>query len=139
VSQTAGQICIIAPQQRLRTAVREALDAKGVACVDLKYDVNFDSDNVKISTIESAKGHEFGAVLIMGLVEGYLPHQNVKPHELAREASRLYVAMTRARESLCITYSPSSSHPASRFLMSIQKDCDEAKYRNGKIIPLVDG
>ncbi|WP_212376296.1 3'-5' exonuclease [Acetobacter persici] len=139
MSQTAGQICIIAPQQRLRTAVREALDAKGVACADLKHDVNFDSDNVKISTIESAKGHEFGAVLIMGLVEGYLPHQNVKPHELAREASRLYVAMTRARESLCITYSPSSSHPASRFLMSIQKDCDEAKYRNGKIIPLVDG
>lgn len=137
--QTPGQVCIIAPQQRLRSAVREALNARQVVYVDLKLDVNYDSENVKISTIESAKGHEFGVVLIMGLVEGILPHQNVKTHELAREASRLYVAMTRARESLCITYSPNSSHPASRFLMSIQKDCDEAKYKNGKIIPLTDG
>lgn len=133
MGQTGGQICIIAPQSRLREEVRAALEARDIACAELKQDVDYESDNVKISTIESAKGHEFATVLIMGLVEGVLPHPSVQNHELSREASRLYVAMTRARESLYITYSPTSGYPASRFLMSIQKDCIEARYRQGDI------
>lgn len=133
MGQTAGQICIIAPQQRLRDEVRAALEAREIATAELRSDVDYESDNVKISTIESAKGHEFATVLIMGLVEGVLPHPNIQQHELSREASRLYVAMTRARESLYITYSPTANYPASRFLMAIQKDCNEAKYRQGAI------
>lgn len=133
MGQTAGQICIIAPQQRLREEVRTALVAKGITIAELRQDIDYESDNVKISTIESAKGHEFAAVFIMGLVEGVLPHQNVQPHEVSREASRLYVAMTRARESLYISYSPTQTYRASRFLMSIQKDCREARYRMDEI------
>lgn len=138
MGQTAGQICIIAPQQRLRDEVRAALETRQVTSAELRLDIDYESDNVKISTIESAKGHEFATVLIMGLVEGVLPHQNVQNHELSREASRLYVAMTRARESLYITYSPTPNYPASRFLMSIQKDCNEAKYRKGEIVSLIE-
>ncbi len=134
--QTAGQICIIAPQNRLRDEVRAALLAKDIACAELRSDIDYESENVKISTIESAKGHEFANVFIMGLVEGVLPQQNVQIHELSREASRLYVAMTRARESLVITYSPTPTYPTSRFLMTIQKDCDEARYRQGEFLDI---
>lgn len=132
MGQTAGQICIIAPQNRLREEVRQALTNRDVQSAELRQDIDYESDNVKISTIESAKGHEFATVFIMGLVEGVMPLANIQAHEESREASRLYVAMTRARESLYLTYSPTTGYPASRFLMSIQKDCKEARYRNGE-------
>lgn len=131
MGQQPGQICVIAPSQHLRIAVEAALAALGVGTVELRHDVDYESDNVKVSTIESAKGHEFSAVYIMGLVEGQLPSTH-DSHELPREASRLYVAMTRAREKLVITYSPNPRQLASRFLNAIQGDCDEAYLRSGE-------
>ncbi|MCY1242564.1 ATP-dependent DNA helicase Rep [compost metagenome] len=99
---------------------------------ELRNDVDYESDKVKISTIESAKGHEFSAVYIMGLVEGLLPANGIEASELPREASRLYVAMTRAREKLVMTYSLRNGQAASRFLTAIQRDCDEGQLRNGE-------
>ena len=133
IGQTAGQICIIGPSIRTREEVRRAFDAAGIQSVELRQDVDYESDRVKISTIESAKGHEFASVFIMGLVEGVLPAMDVSTEGLPREAARLYVAMTRARESLTITYSPTTEHQASRFLTAIQQDCDEAHIRAGEI------
>jgi superfamily I DNA/RNA helicase len=132
----AGQICVVGPSAKLRSEIQQALDAAGIEHTDLKQDVNYESDRVKISTIESAKGHEFGAVFIMGLVEGVLPMADAASEEIAREASRLYVAMTRARENLRISYSPSVGYPVSRFLRAIQTDCDEAHFRDGRIVLL---
>lgn len=132
MGQTAGQICIIAPQNRLREEVRQALTNRGIQSAELRLDIDYESDKVKISTIESAKGHEFATVFIMGLVEGVMPQANLQGQEESREASRLYVAMTRARESLYLTYSPTPGYPASRFLMYIQNDCKEARYRRGE-------
>ena len=109
-----------------------ALKRRGVSTSELRNDVDYESDNVKVSTIESAKGHEFSAVYIMGLIEGVLPSLGVDSDTLPREASRLYVAMTRAREKLVMSYSPRPGQPASRFLTAIQDDCDEAMLRNGE-------
>ncbi len=105
MGQTGGQICIVGPNEFLRGRVRNALASLGIAYADLKQDVDFESDRVKVSTIESAKGHEFGHVFIMGLVDGVLPAADAAPEEIAREAARLYVAMTRARDNLTISYS----------------------------------
>ena len=127
-----GQICAIAPSPQIRGAIVSALREKGVTTAELRDDVDYESDNVKISTIESAKGHEFSAVYIMGLVEGLLPNNDIDSDDLPREASRLYVAMTRAREKLVMTYSLRPGQSASRFLTSIQNDCEEAHYRNGE-------
>ncbi|WP_417703447.1 3'-5' exonuclease [Rheinheimera aquimaris] len=126
-----GQICAIAPSPQIRGSIVSALREKGVSTAELRDDVDYESDNVKISTIESAKGHEFSAVYIMGLVDGLLPNADIDVEDLPREASRLYVAMTRAREKLVMTYSLRTGQSASRFLMSIQNDCDEAHYKNG--------
>lgn len=133
MGQAAGQICVIAPTANIRQDMENALHGKGIASAELRNDVDYESDNVKISTIESAKGHEFSAVYIMGLVEGALPAQGTEANELPREASRLYVAMTRAREKLVMSYSPRPGYPASRFLAAIQDNCDEAQWRQGEL------
>lgn len=132
MGQSPGQICVIAPSTQMRTTIADALTKKGVGTAELRNDVDYESDNVKISTIESAKGHEFSTVYIMGLVEGLLPASGITADELPREASRLYVAMTRAREKLVITYSLRNGQSVSRFLGAIQRDCDEAQLRNGE-------
>lgn len=133
MGQTGGQICVIAPSRILRDEIKLALDKKSILNAELKMDINFESDYVKISTIESAKGHEFANVFIMGLVNGVLPNGGGENQDLTREASRFYVAMTRARESLTITYSPTPTHEASQFLLPIQNECEEAHYRNGEL------
>lgn len=132
MGQSPAQICIIAPSAQMRSSISEALANCNVNSAELRNDVDYESENVKISTIESAKGHEFSTVYIMGLVEGLLPSSGIDNYELPREASRLYVAMTRARENLVMSYSLRSGQQASRFLNAIQNDCDEAYLRNGE-------
>jgi len=58
-----------------------------------------DEDAVKIVSMHSSKGLEFGLVLIPGL--GEMPH---KGEAEADEARLLYVAMTRAIDRLVMTY-----------------------------------
>lgn len=58
-----------------------------------------DEDAVKIVSMHSSKGLEFGVVLIPGL--GEMPH---KGEAEADEARLLYVAMTRAIDRLVMTY-----------------------------------
>lgn len=136
MGQTAGQICIVGPTDFLRGKVRNELARRGIAYADLKEDVDYESERVKVSTIESAKGHEFGQVFIMGLVDGVLPASDAAPEEISREAARLYVAMTRARDNLTLSYSAWSGYPASRFLIAIQDDCDEANFADGSVVRL---
>lgn len=130
----AGQICVVGPNARIRGEIERYLDQLGIEHDTLKEDAYYDSPLVKVSTIESSKGHEFEAVFITGLLEGYLPTTGVSESEIPREAARLYVAMTRARDLLTLSYSPTASQSASRFLIAIQSDCDEGILRNGEII-----
>ena len=130
---TAGQICIVGPNVRIREEVQRALVQIGVPFTDLKQDADYESDRVKVSTIESAKGHEFSAVYVAGLVEGVLPRGGITEAEIPREAARLYVAMTRARDTLTLTYSPSGTSSASRFLLAILPHCDEARIRDKQV------
>jgi superfamily I DNA/RNA helicase len=133
MGQSPGQICVIGPNVKARHEIEAALNELKINSVELRNDVDYESENVKVSTIESAKGHEFSSVYIMSLVEGVLPALGIEDDGVPREASRLYVAMTRAREKLTITYSPKPSSPASRFLTAIQNDCTEAHSRNGEL------
>lgn len=133
MGHTPGQICIIGPNRGVRELVFNELKNVNIQSSELRLDVDYESDNVKITTIESAKGHEFGSVYIMGLVNGLIPNKSLGEEELPREAARLYVAMTRARENLTLTYSPSPDYPVSQFLLDIQENCDEATVRNGEL------
>jgi superfamily I DNA/RNA helicase len=131
--RTPGQICIVGPSVKTREEVQHTLTLLGIEHTDLKQDADYESERVKVSTIESAKGHEFTDVFIVGLVDGVLPNAGLTDEEIPREAARLYVAMTRARESLTLTYSPTGTYAPSRFLLAIQPHCDEARVRDGAL------
>ena len=60
---------------------------------------------VTLATMHSAKGLEWEAVFIVGASEGYLPISYAKTErELAEEQRLAYVAVTRARRELCISW-----------------------------------
>jgi DNA helicase-2/ATP-dependent DNA helicase PcrA len=61
-----------------------------------------DEDWLTLSTIHSAKGQEWRAVLLLNVVDGCIPSDMATgtPQEIEEERRLLYVAMTRARDSL---------------------------------------
>jgi DNA helicase-2/ATP-dependent DNA helicase PcrA len=64
-------------------------------------------DAIQLMTVHSAKGLEFDAVFITGLEEGLFPHENsMSDHDGLEEERRLmYVAITRARRRLYLSFS----------------------------------
>ena len=82
-------------------------------------------DAVQLMTVHSAKGLEFDCVFITGLEEGLFPHENSMSDVggLEEERRLMYVAITRARKRLYLTYSQTRMlhgqtryHVKSRFL-----------------------
>jgi DNA helicase-2/ATP-dependent DNA helicase PcrA len=65
-----------------------------------------DEGLLTLSTIHSAKGLEWRAVFVIGLVDGRFPsYQNLRDQEEVEEERRLlYVAVTRAKEHLYLSY-----------------------------------
>jgi DNA helicase-2/ATP-dependent DNA helicase PcrA len=65
-----------------------------------------DEGLLTLSTIHSAKGLEWRAVFVIGLVDGRFPsYQNLRSaDELEEERRLLYVAVTRAKEHLYLSY-----------------------------------
>ncbi|MDD3531518.1 MAG: 3'-5' exonuclease [Candidatus Pacebacteria bacterium] len=62
---------------------------------------------VMLMTVHAAKGLEFGTVFVSGMEEGLFPHQAMggDTHRDEEEERRLfYVAMTRAKERLILTF-----------------------------------
>lgn len=64
-------------------------------------------DAIQLMTVHSAKGLEFDAVFITGLEEGLFPHENSLSDAdgLEEERRLMYVAITRARQRLYLTFS----------------------------------
>jgi len=64
-------------------------------------------DAIQLMTVHSAKGLEFDAVFITGMEEGLFPHENsMSDHDGLEEERRLmYVAITRARQRLYLSFS----------------------------------
>jgi len=85
---------------------------------------------VTLMTIHASKGLEFSVVFIVGMEEGLFPHTQslIDPDELEEERRLCYVAMTRAKERLYITFARQrlylgerATHLPSRFLDEIPK------------------
>lgn len=74
--------------------------------VEGMYKNNIKDDCLTISTIHSAKGLEWDSVFIIGAVDGRFPsaYSFNSPEELDEELRLMYVATTRAKNNLYITY-----------------------------------
>lgn len=66
------------------------------------------SNQVHVMTMHQAKGLEFRVTFLVGMEEGLLPHQRslseATENALAEERRLAYVGVTRAKESLILTY-----------------------------------
>ena len=90
-----------------------------------------DTHAITMMTIHSAKGLEFPVVFVAGLEEGIFPHVagfggNDDPGKLEEERRLAYVAITRARKRLFLTYAATrrtygstQANPRSRFVNEI--------------------
>jgi DNA helicase II / ATP-dependent DNA helicase PcrA len=63
-------------------------------------------DRITLMTVHASKGLEFPIVFIVGAEEGIFPHSRsiYNPTELEEERRLCYVAITRAKEHLILTY-----------------------------------
>jgi DNA helicase-2/ATP-dependent DNA helicase PcrA len=91
---------------------------------------------LELMTIHLAKGLEFDCVFIIGANEGILPHNlSFKSNKEIEEERRLmYVAMTRARKELFISF---YRHP-SRFLFDIPEELIEFESTTSSSDKLID-
>ena len=74
------------------------------AAGDLAGDPLLDEDYLILSTVHSAKGQEWEAVYVMNVSDGNFPSEFAtgKPAMIEEERRLLYVAMTRAKQSLSL-------------------------------------
>ncbi|GHV81726.1 hypothetical protein AGMMS49991_02840 [Spirochaetia bacterium] len=89
-------------------------------------------EGVRVMTIHASKGLEFDHVFVAGLEDGLLPFtlydgKDAPASRIAEEQRLLYVAMTRARRGLYLSWSHSRElggrklqSPPSRFLAKLE-------------------
>jgi DNA helicase-2/ATP-dependent DNA helicase PcrA len=104
-----------------------------------------DAPKVSLMTVHTAKGLEFRAVFMTGMEEEIFPYRGVsgrEPEELDEERRLAYVAITRARQHLTITYAGMRSLfgmtrylEPSRFLGDIPQDVAEHQGSMERLLP----
>ncbi|MFE4411337.1 UvrD-helicase domain-containing protein [Streptomyces sp. NPDC056821] len=100
-------------------AAEEKLKAADIPVLRVKGQVAQGAEGVRLATMHAMKGLEFRAVSVLGVSEGTIPFaREITPREadslqhdadLLRERCLLFVACTRAREALSVTWSGTPS------------------------------
>lgn len=98
------------------------------------------TDAVRLMTVHAAKGLEFQAVFVVGLEQDLFPHTRINQNQKDIEEERrlFYVAITRARQKLFLSYAQTRTIYGSRrinipseFLFDISDDLIETERVEG--------
>ncbi|MEN9403257.1 MAG: ATP-dependent helicase PcrA [Verrucomicrobiota bacterium] len=90
-----------------------------------------DTECIKLTTIHQAKGLEYDVVFLIGAAEGQFPgYRTIESGDFEEERRLFYVAVTRAKNELYISYPRVASRPGpggmmlqpSRFLQELPND-----------------
>jgi len=124
---SASTIGVLVRRSSDQERARQALQAAGVKVQLLGKEASANPGAVTIATMHRAKGMEFSRVLILGAEAGAIPLKFLVDHVPAgerpavegRERSLLYVACSRARDELVVTWvgAPSPFLPAASWTM----------------------
>jgi len=107
----AGSIALLTRTNSRRDAVKTALAERGVMVAAINSGEGSGSSPV-VMTMHNAKGQEFSCVVLVDVSHGQIPLAWVleqaapedRPDVLLRERSLLYVAASRARDQLLVTW-----------------------------------
>ena len=111
-------LAVFVRTRKLAERVAGALQEADIKAHRLSDENSSPDGCVNVGTMHRAKGLEFKAVLLVGCHEGQLPNQAVlrsatdpqdQEEAVERERRLLYVAMTRARDELAITWTRTPS------------------------------
>lgn len=126
-----SEVCVMGRNDFYRQAALKALQEADIPAVHYRAesDETADIGRIRVSSLHSAKGHEYLVVLILGMVEGVFPQGRLTYEELQDERRVLYVGITRARDIVYVSYSERDEKgqrlQRSRFLDEIAPQCDE--------------
>lgn len=128
-----NHICVMSRNSNFRQKMLEGFKAANIPAVEYRAEGIANEDCIKVSNLHSAKGHEFRVVFIADLVEGSLPlNSDYDEPMIELEASLFYVAMTRAKELLYLSFSLENdygrSQEGSRFLGDIKEVVEEIDF-----------
>ncbi|MGH3864041.1 ATP-dependent DNA helicase UvrD2 [Actinokineospora sp.] len=112
-------LALVELAEELAATVADADLARYVHELDLRAQAQHPPtvEGVTLASLHSAKGLEWDAVFLVGLVDGTLPIQHADGNEAQIEEERrlLYVGVTRAREHLSLTWALARAEGGKRY------------------------
>jgi superfamily I DNA/RNA helicase len=121
-----GSIAIAVPTREMASEVIQKLEHDGIAAVEIGPDGPKQPDGIHVGTMHRFKGLEYQRMIIAGVSDGLVPRRAIERfvdsdpkryrRERLRDRSLLFVAATRARDDLAVSWNgPRSPFIPSRF------------------------
>ena len=109
-----SRICIVARTQKIIDAYGEYFTGKNISTVKISRNTkdNISNNGIRLATMHRVKGLDFDHVIIASMNDGIVPldiseksdEQQIEDERFLREKSIVFVAATRAKKSLLVTY-----------------------------------
>lgn len=99
-----GSVCVCSARTDTLSLFERMCSDRGLQTQRLTGEGEPLGKHIKTSTFEDIKGYEFSKVFILDLSDAVLPRRVIPYGERWRDAFHIYVAMTRARDELVMTF-----------------------------------
>jgi superfamily I DNA/RNA helicase len=97
-------VCVCSASTKTLELFEKECAARARPTIRLTGRKGFAAPGIKVSTLEHVKGFEFEKVFLLDLSDSILPSRGLPFEERWRDAFQIYVAMTRARDELVMSY-----------------------------------